>query len=174
MLPESISSPKSIHSFDLDPEPDLHPLYPSTPHIAVHLSSHSGLNPDQKAELVRHSLGRACAFAEISVLQYLFSDPQAQPYLDLTFRDDDGVGLVSLTIHGFGSDSERDIEREECVRLLVAQGADLGPDKGTCRAIIKFSDSFIKQSWMDSSSSCRTLVSTFSHFISHDPWMFAF
>ncbi|KAF5375121.1 hypothetical protein D9758_000363 [Tetrapyrgos nigripes] len=129
MLPESISSPTSIHSFDFDPEPDLHPLYPSTPHIAVHLSSHSGLNPDQKAELVRHSLSRACVFAEISVLQYLSSDSQAQSYLDLSSRDDDGVGLVSLTIHGFGSDSERDVEREECVRLLVAQGADLGPDK---------------------------------------------
>ncbi|THV07697.1 hypothetical protein K435DRAFT_825490 [Dendrothele bispora CBS 962.96] len=129
MLRESVASPTSINSFDLDPEPDLHPLYPSTAHIAVHLSSHSGLNPDQKAELVRHCLSRACVFAELSVLQYLFTDPQAQSYLDLSICDDDGIGLVSLTIHGFGSDSERDVEREECVRLLIQQGADLGPDK---------------------------------------------
>ncbi|GAW06078.1 Dilute domain-containing protein [Lentinula edodes] len=44
-------------------------------------------------------------------------------------RDEDGVGLVSLTIQGFGAESERDVEREECVRLLIAQGADLSADK---------------------------------------------
>ncbi|KNZ78519.1 Dilute domain-containing protein C25B8.08 [Termitomyces sp. J132] len=43
--------------------------------------------------------------------------------------DEDGLGLVSLAIHGFGAESERDVEREECVRLLIAQGADLGADK---------------------------------------------
>jgi hypothetical protein len=115
---------------DLTPEPDLHPLYPSTAHIALQLSSHSGLSPDQKSRLVAHCLTRACVFAELSVLQYLLSDPQAQAYVDLGMQDEDGLGLVSLTIHGFGAESERDVEREECVRLLITQGADLKPDKG--------------------------------------------
>lgn len=119
-----------MNSLDLSPEPDLYPLYPTTAHIAVHLSSHSGLNPDQKAQLVRHCFTRACVFGELSILQYLFSDPQAHPFIDLGIRDEDGVGLVSLTIHGFGAESERDVEREECVRLLIAQGADLSADEG--------------------------------------------
>ncbi|KAJ3734754.1 DIL domain-containing protein [Lentinula guzmanii] len=114
---------------DISPEPDLYPIYPTTAHIAVQLSSHSGLNPDQKAQLVRHCLTRACVFGELSILQYIFSDPQAHPFIDLGMRDEDGVGLVSLTIQGFGSESERDVEREECVRLLIAQGADLSADK---------------------------------------------
>ncbi|KIK70898.1 hypothetical protein GYMLUDRAFT_32974 [Collybiopsis luxurians FD-317 M1] len=114
---------------DLDPEPDLFPLYPTTAHIAVHLSSHSGLDPEQKAQLVRHCLNRACVFSDLGILQYLFSDPQAHPFIDLGMQDEDGVGLVSLTIHGFGAESERDVEREECVRLLIAQGADLSADK---------------------------------------------
>ncbi|KAJ4486030.1 DIL domain-containing protein [Lentinula aciculospora] len=116
-------------SADFVPEPDLYPLYPATAHIAVQLSSHSGLNPDQKSRLVWHCLTRACVFGELSVLQYVFSDPQAHPFIDLAMQDDDGVGLVSLTIQGFGAESERDVEREECVRLLIAQGADLSADK---------------------------------------------
>ncbi|TFK77177.1 hypothetical protein BDN72DRAFT_830341 [Pluteus cervinus] len=121
-------SASSLQQSDFDPGPDLHPLYPSTPHIAVLLSSHSGLNPDQKAELVSHCLSRACAFAELPLLQHLLLDPQAQVHVDLNVRDDDGIGLVSLTIHGFGAESDRDVEREECVRLLVDQGADLSAD----------------------------------------------
>ncbi|KAF9076195.1 DIL domain-containing protein [Rhodocollybia butyracea] len=112
---------------DFSPEPEL-PIYPTTAHIAVQLSSHSGLNPDQKAQLVRHCFTRACIFGELSIIQYLFAEPQAQPFIDLGVRDEDGVGLVSLAIHGFGAESERDIEREECVRLLIAQGADLSAD----------------------------------------------
>ncbi|KAJ7706266.1 DIL domain-containing protein [Mycena rosella] len=114
---------------DLSPEPDLHPLYPTTSHIAELLSSNSGLTPDQRAELVSHCMARACVFAELGVMQYLLSDQQAQTYVDLSVRDEDGVGLVSLAIHGFGSESDRDVEREECVRLLIAQGADLAADK---------------------------------------------
>ncbi|KAJ3826182.1 DIL domain-containing protein [Lentinula raphanica] len=116
-------------SLDLSPEPDLYPIYPTTALIAVQLSSHSGLNPDQKAQLVRHCLTRACIFGDLSILQYIFSDPQAHPFIDLGLRDEDGVGFVSLTIQGFGSELERDVEREECVRLLIAQGADLSADK---------------------------------------------
>jgi hypothetical protein len=115
---------------DFSPEPDLHPLYPTTAYVALLLSSHSGLAPVQKAELVAHCMARACVFGELSVLQYLLSDPQAQGYVDLSIRDEDGLGLISLAIHGFGAESERDVEREECVRLLIAQGADMSPDNG--------------------------------------------
>ncbi|PFH50797.1 hypothetical protein AMATHDRAFT_60449 [Amanita thiersii Skay4041] len=118
-----------LSQLDLSPEPDLHPLYPTTSYIASLLSSHSGLAPAQKAELVSHCLTRACVFGDLTILQFLLSDPQAQIHVDLGMRDEDGLGLVSLTIHGFGSESERDVEREECVRLLVAQGADMRPDK---------------------------------------------
>ena len=62
-------------------------------------------------------------------MQYLLTDPQAQSVADLGLRDDDNVGLVSLSIHGFIGDADRDVEREECVRLLVAQGADMAADK---------------------------------------------
>lgn len=67
-------------------------------------------------------------------MQYLLTDPQAQSVVDLGLRDEDSVGLVSLTIHGFIGDSDRDVEREECVRLLVAQGADMAADKGEYHA----------------------------------------
>lgn len=120
----------SLRPSDLTPEPDLHPLYPTTAHIAVLLSSHSGLTPSQKTELVSHSLTRACVFGDLAVLQYLLSDPQAQAHVDLGLRDDDGIGLISLAIHGFGADTDHDVEREECVRLLIAQGADTSADKG--------------------------------------------
>ncbi|KAJ6575026.1 DIL domain-containing protein [Mycena capillaripes] len=116
-------------SLDLSPEPDLHPLYPTITYIAELLSSNSGLAPDQRAELVAHCMARACVFGELVVMQYLLADQQAQTYIDLGVRDEDGVGLVSLAIHGFGAESERDVEREECVRLLIAQGADLAADK---------------------------------------------
>ncbi|KAG6841911.1 hypothetical protein C0991_005091 [Blastosporella zonata] len=119
----------SLQHWDLSPEPDLHPLYPSLSYIASLLSSNSGLTPSQRAELVAHCLARACVFGELIILQYLLSDPQAQPHVNLGMRDEDGVGLVSLAIHGFGAESDRDVEREECVRLLIVQGADLGADK---------------------------------------------
>ncbi|PPQ92673.1 hypothetical protein CVT25_013980 [Psilocybe cyanescens] len=114
---------------DLTPEPDLHPLYPTTTQISEQLGSNSGLDPSQKAELVAHCLTRACAFGDITVVQHLLTDPQAQAHVNLGLRDEDGVNLISLTICGFGGDSDRDVEREECVRLLVSQGADLTADK---------------------------------------------
>ncbi|KAL0578711.1 hypothetical protein V5O48_003267 [Marasmius crinis-equi] len=121
-------SSSSAHSHDLSPEPDLNPIYPTAASLSIDLSSHSGLDPHQKQQLVSHSLARACVYGELSVLQFLIIQPEAQMYVDLGVKDEDGVGLVSLTIHGFGSESERDVEREECVRLLIAQGADLSAD----------------------------------------------
>lgn len=120
----------SLASMDLSPEPDLHPLYPSPTSIEPLLSPHSGLSPPQKAQLVSHCLTRACVFGDLSVLSYLLSDPHAQTFVDLTVRDDDGLGLISIAVLGFGSESERDVEREECVRLLVSQGADANGDNG--------------------------------------------
>ncbi|KAF7339536.1 hypothetical protein MSAN_02168100 [Mycena sanguinolenta] len=117
MASSSLQSPLS--PLDLSPEPDLHPLYPTTIYIAELLSSNSGLTPDQRAKLVSHCLARACVFGELTVLQYLLADQQAQTFVDLCVRDEDGVGLVSLAIHGFGADSDRDIEREEYVSWAV-------------------------------------------------------
>jgi len=126
---------EDIWRLNFSPEPDLHPLYPTTTHIASLLSPHSGLSSVQRAKLVAHSLTRVCIFGELSVLQYLVSDPQAQPHVDLGIRDEDGLGLITLVIHGFGADSDRDVEREECVRLLIAQGADMGADKGDAKVL---------------------------------------
>ncbi|KAI0068436.1 hypothetical protein BV25DRAFT_1875981 [Artomyces pyxidatus] len=119
----------SFVSIDLSPEPDLHPIYPTPSHLAPILSPHSGLAPTQKTELVSHCLTRACLFGDLSLLSFLLTDPQAQPFVDLSTHDEDGLGLISLTILGFGSESERDVEREECVRLLISEGADVNaPD----------------------------------------------
>ncbi|KAF7347902.1 hypothetical protein MVEN_01548100 [Mycena venus] len=120
-MASSLQSGPMSPILDLSPEPDLHPLYPTTLYIAELLSSNSGLNPDQRAELVTHCMARACVFGELTVIQYLLGDQQAQTFIDLGVRDEDGVGLVSLAIHGFGAESDRDVEREG--------GADLTADK---------------------------------------------
>ncbi|KAI0307888.1 DIL domain-containing protein [Multifurca ochricompacta] len=110
---------------DITPEPDLHPIYPSPSTLAPLLVPYSGLDPIQKVELVSHSLGRACLFGDLPLLSFLFTDPQAQAFVDLGLCDEDGLGLISLTIFGFGPESERDVDREECVRSLVSEGADV-------------------------------------------------
>jgi len=63
-------------------------------------------------------------FGDLTLLLFLLTNEQAQAFVDLSLRDEDGLGLVSSTILGFGSESERDVEREECVRLLITEGAD--------------------------------------------------
>ncbi|KAK2461987.1 hypothetical protein APHAL10511_006450 [Amanita phalloides] len=103
-------APSRPFGLDMFLEPDLYPLYPTTQYIESLLSPHVGLAIAQKAQL------------------FLLSDSLAQVYVDLSRRDEDGLGLASLAIHGFGADSDHDLEREECVRLLVTQGADTGPD----------------------------------------------
>lgn len=76
-------------------------------------------------------MSRACVFADLSFFQYILHDPQAHPHLDLNHQDEDGLVYISIIIEGFGSESDRDVEREECVRLLITQGADVNiPDKG--------------------------------------------
>lgn len=75
---------------------------------------------------------RACAFADLSLLLYLLHDSTAQAYVDLNLQDEDGLVLASATVLGFGAESERDVEREECVRLLISEGADVNiADKGS-------------------------------------------
>ncbi|KAI8980743.1 DIL domain-containing protein [Trametes punicea] len=115
----------AIGPVDLTVEPDLQPLYPTPTQILDLLSPSVGLSPAQKTELVSHCLTRACVFADLALLSFLLSDPQAQAFVDLSTQDEDGLGLISTAILGFGSESERDIEREECVRLLVSEGCDV-------------------------------------------------
>lgn len=116
---------------DFAPEPDLHPLYPTPYHVARLLSTDSGLSPAQKNILVTHCMTRACIFADLPFLQYILHDPQAHAFVDLDVQDEDGLVFASVAILGFGTESERDVEREECVRLLISEGADVNiPDKG--------------------------------------------
>ncbi|KAI0673406.1 DIL domain-containing protein [Trametes maxima] len=114
-----------IGPVDLSVEPDLQPLYPTPAQIGDLLLPSVGLSPSQKTELVSHCVIRACVFADISLLSFLLSDHHAQAFVDLSKQDEDGLGLISIAILGFGSESERDIEREECVRLLVSEGCDV-------------------------------------------------
>lgn len=124
----SLSS--SLHDSAPSLEPDLHPLFPS-PATLDPLVSTPNLSRSQKQKLVQHSLSRACTFGDLTLLVYLLSDSDARQYVNLSVQDDDGLGLISVVILGFGAETERDIEREECIRLLVNEGADVNlPDKG--------------------------------------------
>ncbi|KAI0687789.1 DIL domain-containing protein [Cytidiella melzeri] len=123
------SSSSLLPQVSITVEPDLQPIYPTPTQLSHLLSPNVGLSPSQKADLVSHCLTRACVFGDFSLLSYLLSEPQAQPHIDLGKQDEDGLGLLSVTILGFGSESERDVEREECVRLLIAEGTDVNqPD----------------------------------------------
>ncbi|KAF8758564.1 positive myosin-light-chain-phosphatase [Rhizoctonia solani] len=127
MDPEVASSPAVL----VDSEHSL-PSLPTPALLAVHLSSNSKDTEDQKRALVAHALNRACLFGDQGLITFLLHDPAARALVNLDVQDEDGVSLVSLTIQGFTptleseeSDNERDVEREECVRLLVQQGADI-------------------------------------------------
>lgn len=120
-----------MSQISLTVEPDLQPIYPTPSQLAHLLSPNVGLSPSQKVDLVSHCLTRACVFGDFTLISYLLSEPQAQPHIDLGKQDEDGLGLISITILGFGCGGDRDVEREECVRLLVAEGADVNlPDNG--------------------------------------------
>lgn len=120
-----MASTSTLPPVDLQVEPDLQPLYPTPAQISHLLSPNVGLSPSQKEELVAHCLTRACIFGDFALLSYLVLDPVTQAFIDLSKQEEDGLSLISITILGFGSDSERDVEREECVRLLVSEGADV-------------------------------------------------
>ena len=110
---------------DLSLEPDLHPVYPSPSQISNLLASQTGLSVEQRSTLVNHALSRACLFGDLSLLSYLFADPQTRVLINIDLQDEDGSGLISLAILGFGEESDRDVDREECVRLLISEGADI-------------------------------------------------
>lgn len=114
----------SLQRSDLILESDLHPLCPSPPYVESLVAADSGLSAAQKAELTTHCLVRSCVFGDIAALTFLLTDPTTQAYVDLGIQEEDGTGLVSLTIQGFGAESDRDVDREECVRLLISHGAD--------------------------------------------------
>ncbi|TFK92779.1 hypothetical protein K466DRAFT_539135 [Polyporus arcularius HHB13444] len=120
-----MDSSSSLSPDDFVVEPDLQPLYPTPAQISDLISPNVGLAPSQKAELVTHCLVRACVFGDMPLLSFLLTDSQAQQHVDLSKQDEDGLGLISIAILGFGSENERDIEREECVRLLVSEGCDV-------------------------------------------------
>lgn len=169
----STSPSLSLRSLDLSPSPDLHPLYPTPSQITNALTIHSGLSSVQKSQLMAHCASRACVFGDLALLQHILYDPRAQNFLDLNIRDEDGLGLVSLAIHGFGVDGDRDVEREECVRLLVNQGALIFPDNGLSRLSFPlfYRSMCINNSRLDASSlRCFTFASN-PRFIFDDPWL---
>lgn len=167
----------SVGPVDLTVEPDLQPLYPTPSQIAHLLSPYVGLSPQQKAELVSHCLLRACQFGDMLLLSHLLTDPNAHPYVDLAKQDEDGLGLISLTILGFGSESERDIEREECVRLLISEGCDVNvADKGPSVAGSHSQQPQIltlSTSWLDSAPLCFSAVTSNADITPADPRSFA-
>ncbi|CAE6426696.1 unnamed protein product [Rhizoctonia solani] len=106
------------------------PSLPTPALLAVHLSSDSKDTEETKRALVAHALNRACLFGDQGLLTFLLHDPTARTLANLNAQDEDGVSLVSLTVQGFTPKldqevDDRDVEREECVRLLVQQGADI-------------------------------------------------
>ncbi|KAG8950964.1 hypothetical protein FRC03_012690, partial [Tulasnella sp. 419] len=109
-------------SIELTPGPDIHPLYP-TPVLLQELLA-SELDIPQRQTLIAHSLLRAVSFGDIALVTYIIRDDQARPHVDLSIVDEDGLGLISQAILGFGEESEKDVEREEVVRMLISEGAD--------------------------------------------------
>ena len=124
------------------PPLDLHPLYPTPNLLSQALDSSSTLTPSERTTLVNHSLSRACLFANLGLLTFLLKDERCNRWVELEGRDEDGATAVSVCIMGFRGatelgkadqtqdegeevEVERELEREECVRLLVKEGADL-------------------------------------------------
>lgn len=107
---------------------------------------------------------RSCVFADLTAISYLLADPHAQAYVNLGIRDEDGLGLISIAILGFGSESERDVEREECVRLLIAQGADISGDSGS---FVRLVFSHVHRSYTWSCSQPGGLLYTMQHCYLH-------
>jgi hypothetical protein len=71
--------------------------------------------PAKNMEHVSHTLSCACLLGNLSLLSFLVSNPQAHAFIDLSIRDEDDLGLVSLPLFGFGFESDHDVEREECI-----------------------------------------------------------
>lgn len=109
-------------------ELDLSPPYPSPTSLEHQLVS-KVLSIDQLRSLLNHSLARACLFADLTLLSFLLNHATAKELIDLRAQDDDGLGIVSQSIQGFSENGDADIDREECIRLLVSHGASISePD----------------------------------------------
>lgn len=111
-------------SIDFISQPDLYPIYP-TPQTLVELLDGPALTVEQRRILVAHSLSKAVLFGDIALLTFILRNSLTTNHVDLSVVDDDGLGLVSQAILGFGEESDRDIEREESIRLLISEGADI-------------------------------------------------
>lgn len=119
-------------SIDFISQPDLYPIYP-TPQTLVELLDGPALTIDQRRILVAHSLSKAVLFGDIALLTFILRNSLTRNHVDLSVVDEDGLGLVSQAILGFGEESDRDVEREESVRLLISEGADIVTgDSGMC------------------------------------------
>lgn len=114
-------------------ELDLTPPYPTPASLSQQLAS-KVLSIHQRRSLLNHSLERACLFADLTLLTFLLDTPISKDLVDLHAKDEDGLCIISQSILGFGSvESERTVDREECIRLLTAQGAPLDdPDLCEC------------------------------------------
>lgn len=109
---------------------DLLPAWPSPASLTPQLKDKT-LTPAQRSGLVQHAVARACLFADMPLLSFLLHDPLSKDLVDLKVQDEDGLGVVSQSIIGFGEESDRDVDREECIRLLIAEGAPVDvPDFG--------------------------------------------
>jgi hypothetical protein len=112
------------------PQPDLHPLYPTPSILSSQLSVSSTLTPGECTTLVNHSLIRACVFGDLPLLSFIIHDGKCNKWADLELKDEDGITPIGVCIMGFrphdsDADLEREMEREECVRLLIKQGVEL-------------------------------------------------
>lgn len=119
----TLTTSSVAHSLIMDwAELDLAPPYPTPASLYQQFSS-KVLSIDQRRALSNHSLARACLFADLTLLTFLVNDATAKFLVDLTAKDEDGLGLVSQSILGFGEELERNVDREECIRLLILRGA---------------------------------------------------
>jgi hypothetical protein len=152
------------------PQPDLHPLYPTPSILSSQLSVSSTLTPGECTTLVNHSLIRACVFGNLTLLSFILHDGKCNKWADLELRDEDGVTPVGVCIMGFrphdgDADLEREMEREECVRLLIKQGVELSTtDNCESSPIIAFSTT------AHSLSQLVGLPSTMQHYLLQLHW----
>lgn len=162
------------------PQPDLHPLYPTPLILSSQLSVSSTLTPGECTTLVNHSLIRACTFGDLALLTFILNDGKCNKWADLELKDEDAVTPIGICIMGFrpndgDADLEREMEREECVRMLIKQGVELSTTDN-CRffspACIMLTYSCL-HSWLDASPSCGAACPCFTGLTYVITWSFA-
>lgn len=125
-------------------ELDLAPPYPTPASLSQQLAS-KVLSIDQRRSLLNHSLARACLFADLTLLSFLLNTPASRDLVDLHAKDEDGLCIISQSILGFGNaESEGTVDREECIRLLIAQGSPVDePDLCKCVSYVSVTKKII-------------------------------